>query len=130
MSNPHVNRSNGRPYPSSVAREEEKAWIGFYRRVREPYIAQAVVELLSADADLKKTHLALFLRCNETLRIARERQARAKRIGGFVRWVCAGLVCGPIRGVRNLTRESAQVAAECLPEVQEPAKEQVRRIAA
>lgn len=130
MSEPSVNRRSGRPHRSPVLIEEEKAWVSFYRRVGDASFATEVIELLTGDPELKRTHLALYLRCSETIRIARERQARARRIGSFVRGLCAGVVYGPFRAFRAIRRASAEVATECLPEVPEPAQQQIKRIVA
>ena len=109
-----MNHRSGRPYRSPVIIEEEKAWVSFYRRVGEVSIATEVIELLKADAYMKRTHLALYLRCSETVRIARERPARARRIGSFVRAMWAGVVYGPACALRKITRESAEGATKCL----------------
>ena len=47
-----------RPYCSSVAVEEERVWIAFYRRIADPAIAAEVIQHLDADADLKRAHSA------------------------------------------------------------------------
>ena len=53
------------------------------------------------------------------------RQARNKRIGQFVRWLCHGLFAAPLR----MMRRGADIAVECLPEAgKEPAVRQVRRL--
>jgi hypothetical protein len=50
--------------------EEERAWVGFYKRVgRDPAIAAEVMAQLEADVDMKRTHLALYLCCKESLRV-------------------------------------------------------------
>ena len=54
-----------RLYRSSVAVEEETVWIAFYRRVTDPAIALEVIQHLDADADLKRTHSALYLSCRK-----------------------------------------------------------------
>jgi len=74
-----------RLYRSSVAVEEERVWIAFYRRVADPAIALEVIQHLDADADLKRTHSALYLSCKESLRRKKARQIRTKRIRNFVR---------------------------------------------
>ena len=68
-----------RPYCTSVALEEEKVWIGFYRRVGNPAIAAEVIQHLDADADQKRIHPALYLGCKEILRRKKARQARTSR---------------------------------------------------
>ena len=81
-----------RPYRTSVALEEERLWVGFYRRVANPAIAAEVIQHLDADADQKRTHPALYLRCKESLRKKKARQARTKRIRSFMRRILGGLL--------------------------------------
>ena len=52
-----------RPYRTSVALEEERLWVGFYRRVDNPAIAAEVIKQLDGDADQKRTHPALGEKC-------------------------------------------------------------------
>src|SRR6266540_5524001 len=81
-----------RPYRTSVALEEEKIWVGFYRCVGNPAIAAEVIQHLDADADQKRTHPALYLRCKESVRRKKARQARTKRIRSFMRRILGGLL--------------------------------------
>ena len=81
-----------RPYRTSVALEEERLWVGFYRRVANPAIAAEVIKQLDGDADQKRTHPALYLRCKESLRKKKARQARTKRIRSFMRRILGGLL--------------------------------------
>jgi hypothetical protein len=106
--------------------EEERAWVSFYRRVRhDATLATEVLAQLEADPEMKRTHLALVLCCKEALRSHKARQARNKRIGQFVRWLCHGLFAAPMRAMRG----GADIAIECLPEMgKEPAVRQVRRL--
>jgi hypothetical protein len=106
--------------------EEERAWVSFYRRVRhDTTLATEVLAQLEADDEMKRTHLALVLCCKESLRGHKARQARNKRIGQFVRWLCHGLFAAPLR----MMRRGADIAVECLPEAgKEPAVRQVRRL--
>ena len=81
-----------RPYRTSVVIEEERLWVGFYRRVDNPAIASEVIQYLDGDADQKRTHPALYLRCKESLRKKKARQARTKRIRRFLRSILGGLL--------------------------------------
>ena len=81
-----------RPYRTSVALEEERLWVGFYRRVANPAIAAEVIKQLDGDADQKRTHPALYLRCKESLRKKKARHARTKRIRSFMRRILGGLL--------------------------------------
>jgi hypothetical protein len=119
-----------RPRPRAkrfgVEFEEERAWVTFYRRVgHDVTIATEVLSQLEADPEMKRTHLALYLCCKESLRSHKARQVRNKRIGKFVRWLCSGLFAAPAR----LLRRGGDMALECLPETaKEPAAPQVRRL--
>ena len=110
--------------------EEERAWVGFYKRVgRDPGIAAEGMAQLEADVDMKRTHLALYLCCKESLRLHKARQARNKRIGQFVRGLGQALLVRPMLGLRMRLRHGGDIAVECLPDTRkEPALQQVRRL--
>ena len=113
-----------RPYRTSVALEEEKVWVGFYRRVANPAIAAEVIQHLDADADQKRTHPALYLRCKESLRRKKARQARTKRIRSFMRRILGGLLRHPESNLRSQPRHSARIVVEGLSEsMREPAQQ-------
>lgn len=124
-----------KPHPRArrcgIEFEEERAWIGFYRRVgRDAAIAAEVMAQLEADADMKRTHLALYLCCKESLRVHKARQARHKRIGQFVRHLAQAIFVRPLLGLRTRLRRGGDLAVECLPDIsREPAVQQVRRLA-
>jgi len=114
---------------SSVEFEEEKAWVGFYQHVSNPAIAVEVMNQLESDPEMKRTHLALYLRCKESLRMQKARQARHKRIGQFVRMLSHAVFVMPAIAIKRLLRQSGDIAVECLPEVRkDPAVGQVRRL--
>ena len=110
--------------------EEERAWVGFYKRVgRDPAIAAEVMAQLEADVDMKRTHLALYLCCKESLRVHKARQARNKRIGQFVRGLGHAFLVRPMLGLRTRLRHGGEIAVECLPDARkEPALQQVHRL--
>jgi len=111
-----------RPYRTSVALEEERLWVGFYRRVANPAIAAEVIQHLDGDADQKRTHPALYLRCKESLRKKKARQARNKRIRSFMRRILGGLLRDPERRTRGQLRHNARIVVDGLPEsMREPA---------
>ena len=105
-----------RPYRTSVALEEERLWVGFYRRVGNPAIAAEVIQHLDADADQKRTHPALYLRCKESLRKKKARQARTKRIRSFMRRILGGLLRDPERRTRGQLRHNSRIVVDGLPE--------------
>ncbi len=105
-----------RPYRTSVALEEERLWVGFYRRVANPAIAAEVIQHLDGDADQKRTHPALYLRCKESLRKKKARQARTKRIRSFMRRILGGLLRDPERRTRGKLRHNSRIVIDGLPE--------------
>lgn len=116
-----------RPYCTSVALEEERVWIGFYRRVGDPAIAAEVIQHLDTDADQKRTHPALYLRCKESLRRKKARQARTKRIRSFMRRILGSLLLHSERNLRPLPRPSARIVVDSLQEsMREPAQPAVK----
>lgn len=115
---------------TSATYEEEKAWIGFYRRIGDPAIAAELIQHLDADPDLKRAHPALYLRCKQTLRRNKERQARAKRIGQFVRMFIGTVVVAPLAALRRALHIGRDIAVECLPETHtEPAARRIKTLA-
>lgn len=103
-----VRTRNVRSYCSSVALEEEKAWVAFYRRLADPAIAAEVIQYLDADAELKRAHPALYLRCKETLRKNKARLVRAKRIRTFMRRLLGALRRGPESSMQPRLRHPAR----------------------
>src|ERR1700737_2353005 len=99
---PHMRMT--RPYRTSVALEEERLWVGFYRRVANPAIAAEVIQHLDGDADQKRTHPALYLRCKESLREKKARRparsASAVSCAGYLAACCVtpGATCARNHG--------------------------------
>lgn len=125
-----LEKSRPRARRAGIAQAEERAWIGFYRRVgSDPAIAAEVIAQLDADPELKRTHLALYLSSRESLRRHKARAARHQRVGQFVRGLADTLLVRPLRGIANLLGHGAALAVACLPETaKEPARAQARRL--
>ncbi|TXH62957.1 MAG: hypothetical protein E6Q93_02420 [Burkholderiaceae bacterium] len=125
--------SSLRPKPrrTSVATEEERAWISFYQRVgQDATLAAEVLAQLEADVEMKRMHLALYLSCRESLRSHAVREQRNARIGRFVRRMLHGLFVVMPRTVGRKLKRGGDIAVACLPEADaEPALAQVRRLA-
>jgi hypothetical protein len=116
-----------RPYRTSVALEEERMWVGVYHRVGDPTIAAEVIRHLDADADLKRTHPALYLRCKESVRRKKARQARVKRIRSFMRRILGGLLRHSESNPRPQLRHRARIVVEGLSESMcEPAQQAMK----
>lgn len=126
-----LEKPRSRTRRASIESEEERAWVGFYRRVgRDPAIATEVMAQLESDPEMKRAHLALYLCCKESLRQHKARKARNKRIGQFVRGLCHGLFIRPLHAMQKGLFHGRDLAVECLPEVaREPAVAQARRLA-
>jgi hypothetical protein len=96
--------------------EEDRAWYHLYKRVGEYAVAAEVIQHLESDPQAKHTHLALYLRCKETLRRHKAIQKRNERIGSFTRQLMAILVVGPLRALYALLRSGGAIALEMLPQ--------------
>lgn len=123
--------SRTKPRRTSVATEEERAWISFYQRVgHDAALAAEVLAQLDADAEMKRQHLALYLSCRESLRSSAAREARNARIGGFVRKLLHRVFVAMPRALGIKLKRGGDIAVACLPETgAEPALAQVRRLA-
>ena len=106
-----------RSYRSSVALEEETVWVGFYRLVGDPAVAAEVIEHLDGDADLKRTHAALYLSCKESLRKAKARIARRKRVRNMLRRMLRALAPGNKGRRRTTLLHAGRLALEAIPPV-------------
>lgn len=128
-----MSQSSLRPKPrrASVATEEERTWISFYRRVgQDAALAAEVLDQLDADVEMKRMHLALYLSCRESLRSRAARAQRNERIGHFVRLMVHGLLVAMPTSVGRKLQRGGDIAVACLPEADaEPARAQVRRLA-
>jgi hypothetical protein len=88
--------------------------------------AEEVVRQLDADAEARRSHLALYLRAKTTLRERRVADVRNQRIGAFARSVVAIVVVGPFRLLRSLLSTGSDVAVETIaPARRDPAKARV-----
>lgn len=120
-----------KPRRTSVATEEERAWLSFYRRAGEDAaLAAEILAELDADVALKHAHLALYLSCRESLRTHALREARNARIGSLVRRTLHTVCIAVPRSMVRKLKHGGDIAVACLPEVDaEPAIAQVRRLA-
>lgn len=109
--------------PRSTRRtaEEDRAWAQLYASVGQASTAEEVVKQLDADAEARRSHLALYLRAKTTLRERRIADARSQRIASsvrtFARSVAAIVVAGPLhllRLLRSLLSTGSDVAVETI----------------
>jgi len=113
--------------------DEDRAWAQLYASVGQAATAEEVVKQLDADAEARRSHLALYLRAKTTLRERRIADARSQRIASLVRTfvrsastILADLVTSPFRLLRSLLSTGSGVAVEMLPAARrDPAKVRV-----
>ena len=67
-----------------VAAEEERAWVGVYRRVGRDAAAADVLSQLDRDPEIKRQHLALYLSCQAALRRHQAQQDRQQLLTGWL----------------------------------------------
>ena len=101
--------------------DEDRAWAQLYASVGQAPTAEEVVKQLDADAEARRSHLALYLRAKTTLRERRVADARNQRIGAFVRSVVAIVVIGPFRLLRSLLSTGSVTAAAARMHLSTPA---------
>lgn len=92
--------------PSRIV-EEDHAWSHLYRRAGDPAVAAQVVQYLRTDAEATRRHLALYLRCRQTLRTHKRRMARRQRIERSVRQFINTVITLHAAVVRWLVRHEA-----------------------
>ncbi len=114
MSHAFPDRSFQSPSPrrSTIDIEEQRAWVGFYRRVgRDVALAAEVMAQLDGDAEMKRRHLALYLSCKQSLRVHKARQARDKRIGQWLRVLVQWTLQRPAAFVGGVTQKASGAPA-------------------
>ena len=119
MSHAFPDRSIQSPSPrrSTIDIEEQRAWVGFYRRVgRDVALAAEVMAQLDGDAEMKRRHLALYLSCKQSLRVHKARQARDKRIGQWLRLLVQWTLQRPAAFVGGVTQKAYHRTADVLDE--------------
>ncbi len=119
MSHAFPDRSFQSPSPrrSTIDIEEQRAWVGFYRRVgRDAALAAEVMAQLDGDPEMKRRHLALYLSCKQSLRVHKARQARDKRIGQWLRLLVRWTLQRPAAFVGGVTQKAYHRTADVLDE--------------
>ena len=93
------------PRPNRRIAEEDRAWCHLYRSARDPAVAAEVVQYLRNDPEAARCHLALYLRCRQTLRAHKARIARQQRIGHVLRRFISAIASTPAAVFRKLVRD-------------------------
>lgn len=117
---------------------EDIAWHALYRSAHDPSRAAEVVEYLDADEASRKTHLALYLVCRQTMRAHDLRQIRIQQTAAFLRLAGRVLFIMPVLQVARLFHAIQDLGMELMPAAgtvattarpkAEPAAKRVRRL--
>jgi hypothetical protein len=108
---------------------EDRAWCHLYRSAGDPAVAAEVVQHLRTDVEAARCHLALYLRCRQTLRARKDRVARNQRISRLVRHFIDAFVSAPAVLVRKLLRNGGDTAIARVSQTScEPATRRVRAL--
>ncbi len=115
---------------SAVRTEEERVWVSFYQRVsRDTAMAADVMAQLEADPEMKRLHLGLYLRCRQAQRRHKERQARHKRVGQWIRQFARTVLLGPWLAAGSVLAGGRDLLVASLPTPRaEPAGSRSRRL--
>ncbi len=101
---------------------EDLAWETLYRNSRDPAAAAEVIEYLDTDQEARKSHVALYLVCRQTVRSHDARVVRTQRIAAFLQVLLYGALVAPFLMLRSALWRSSDVAVEMMPEVPALAK--------
>jgi hypothetical protein len=110
--------------------EEEKAWASFYRNTRDQELAAELIAHMDKDAESRMQHSGLYLRCKQSIRLHRAREARAARIANAIRTVSRVTMLIPARAFMFVLRTASAVArfgSDIALHVCEPAASVVRQ---
>lgn len=118
----------GKRRRSLVEVEEERVWASLYRRATDPMIAAELVAHLEKSSELRFQHSGLYLRCKHVLRREKARQVRLRKIGAGIRWTAHVVIGVPLGMVGRLFRMVGAIVMVCLPEREDRAAAQVRRL--
>lgn len=136
MPNEKGNHSSPRQRRTQVEHQEDSTWVRFYRQACDPDLAAELIQFLDSNQELKPRYAGLYLRCKQSIRRNKERQARIKRAAQFFRSLVhcfAGAIftglAWPVRWIRSACRTGCNFADACLPTTrQEPATARLKEL--
>lgn len=114
---------------------EERAWEALYRTVGDCATALELVKHFDADPDTRRCHLALYLRCRQTIRAAHVRTVRNRRIAAIVHLVVRAVLVVPLTRLWRTYQSGTDLTIEIIAQSPttlskpEPAVRRVRRLA-
>ncbi len=116
-----VNPAPTRAKRPAIEREEEKAWIRFYRQVgSDPVLATEILAHLATDAELRHRHSALYLCSKQSLHAHKARRDQYRRMSENLRWLIRLLLVTPIALLAGAALRARQRAGEIAAALQSP----------
>ncbi len=116
-----VNPAPTRAKRPAIEREEEKAWIRFYRQVgSDPVLATEILAHLATDAELRHRHSALYLCSKQSLHAHKARRDQYRRMSENLRWLTRVLLVTPIALLAGAALRARQRAGEIAAALQAP----------
>lgn len=103
------------PMSRPMRTAEDFAWEALYRSAHDSATAAEVVAFLAADAEARRTHLALYLRCRQTVRVTKVRRIRIRRIAALLRRLIQVVIGAPLAAIGRVLRGGSDVAIERMP---------------
>lgn len=104
------------PLSRPMRTAEDFAWEALYRSAHDSATAAEVVAFLAADVEARRTHLALYLRCRQTVRVAKVRRIRIRRIAALLRRLVQVVIAAPLAAFGRVLRGGSDVAIERMPQ--------------
>lgn len=118
----------GKRRRSLVEVEEERVWVSLYRRAADPMIAAELVAHLEKSGELRFQHSGLYLRCKHVLRKEKARQVRLRKVSESLRWAVHLVFGVPFAFALRLLRSMGTILLACLPERNDNAVVQLRKL--
>lgn len=115
---------------------ENLAWESVYRNSHDPAAAAEVIEYLDTDPEARKSHVALYLVCRQTLRSHDARVVRTQRIAACLQFLLYGALVAPFAALTSVFKRGSDVAVEMMPQAPtssrasrpEPAARRVKKL--
>lgn len=118
------------PMSRPMRTAEDFAWEALYCSAHDSATAAEVVEFLAADVEVRRTHLALYLLCRQSVREAEARRIRTQRIAAVLRRLVDLVIAAPLAAIGRLLRGGTDVAIAMMPKADSATSSSRRKAAA
>ncbi|WP_156894839.1 hypothetical protein [Janthinobacterium sp. 1_2014MBL_MicDiv] len=118
----------GKRRRSLIELEEERVWVGLYRRAADPVVAAELVAYMEHSGEMRTHHSGLYLRCKHVLRREKARQVRLRKVSASLRWAVHLVFGVPFAFTLRLLRSMGTILLACLPERDDNAVIQLRKL--